>query len=206
MPNWVVNYLVVTGDPVDIAEFKKVMAQPYHTYYPKTEFNKETQKWEDLGMEQTLYEGDFLFWNIISPEVDEYDDYFGNNGTTGSGSWYDWNITNWGVKWEASESQLTRNSDETTACYTFQTPWGAVPELLQEASRQYPTLKFDYEYEEEQGWGGEIGLQNGEVLYQSEYDIPTSHAELVERNGECWCEGTGEQMFGDCPEVEETEE
>ena len=85
--------------------------------------------------------------------------------------------------------------------YRFQTAWSPVNEIFAVLSEQYPKLTFDYEYEEEQGWGGSAVWGNGELLLEEEYDIPNSHADYVARDRECYCvsEDDPEYWYSDCP-------
>jgi hypothetical protein len=67
-------------------------------------------------------------------------------------------------------------------------------------SEQYPTLNFDYEYEEEQGWGGSCTFLGGEDIACNEYDIPSSHADYEALERECQCQYEDiEYAFEDCP-------
>jgi hypothetical protein len=53
--------------------------------------------------------------------------------------------------------------------YKFNTPWSRPLPALERLSKQYPTLLFTLEYEEETGWGGEMEIVNGKTLSESEY-------------------------------------
>jgi hypothetical protein len=68
-------------------------------------------------------------------------------------------------------------------------------------SEMYPTLNFDYEYEEETGWGGACTFLGGEDIACDEYDTPMAHSDYKERDKECQCEydDTPEYWFQDCP-------
>lgn len=74
-------------------------------------------------------------------------------------------------------------------------------EAIERLSRQYPTLEFDLEYEEEQGWGGSATYVDGEIVNESHYDIPNSHADYTNLNKDCNCESEidPEYWFKDCP-------
>ena len=128
--------------------------------------------------------------------------------------WYHWNCRNWGTKWDIGNHdgegyRTTECDDEGDRIqYRFETAWSPVFEVLEKLSAQYPNLTFDYSYEEEQGWGGEAAIQNGVILGESEYDIPSSHADYVERDQECvcmWYSNDEEPYypFDDCPRVDE---
>ncbi len=199
MPNWVTNTLTISGEDTErIASVKKMLAQPHEVI-------------EDDGSTTTV-EKEFSFWNIKSPDPSTYAEYFGTQGYANgeavgntAGNWYNWNCENWGCKWDASSVELHRDSDENRLVYYFHTPWSPMStDLLLLLSEKYPTLTMVYDYEEEQGWGGEIEVQGGEVNYIDEYDIPQSHADLDARDRDCWaCDsGDPEWMWDDCPEKE----
>ena len=65
----------------------------------------------------------------------------------------------------------------------------------------YPTLEFDYEYEEEQGWGGTCTFVGGEEISSDEWEIPMAHSDYKERDKECSCEydDSPEYWYEDCP-------
>jgi hypothetical protein len=68
-------------------------------------------------------------------------------------------------------------------------------------SEQYPTLEFDYEYEEEQGWGGSCTFKGGEDIACNEYDIPSSHSDHKALDRECNCDHDSDPAYWyeDCP-------
>ena len=201
MPNWVYNTLIIEGDNEAIQQLKELVAQPHQTYWVEDKFNQETQQWENNGVKEETYSAVFNFWNLRSPDADFLNDYFDKK-------WYDWNCENWGTKWEASEPVLNNEGDG-FLIYVFQTAWSPLSlELLREFSEKFPTLTFKHDYEEEQGWGGEAEVENGDVTHFSEYDIPQSHADLDARDRDCWaCDsGEPEMMWDDCPEKEAWEE
>ena len=126
-----------------------------------------------------------------------------------SNHWYDCNNRNWGTKWDIAVADgeeypnTTMDKVDGFIHYHFETAWSPVIDLLvEELSPKFPTLKFDYDYEEEQGWGGNVKFKNGEVLDHSEYDIPSSHEEYTSRDQTCICEWSPEypeDWFDDCP-------
>jgi len=121
--------------------------------------------------------------------------------------WYHWNCRNWGTKWDVSvpngqqysDTQMTI-TDDGDVMYHFQTAWSPVGEVLMKLSEQYPTLNFDYEYEEEQGWGGTCTFKGGEDIACEQWDIPESHQDYKDRDKECPCEYDDiEYAYKDCP-------
>lgn len=126
---------------------------------------------------------DLTFQKIIPRPVDEED-------------WYNWNVSHWGTKWDASDVTCTR--DEDTLHYTFSTAWSPPAPVFAAVSVANPDLHFRFVYEEEQGWGGVVEAKAGQATVIKEWDIPASHAEIVERGGECYCEHAADQVYPDC--------
>jgi len=166
MPNWVYNTLLIEAEPQVIAKIKTQLSASYETKYQKFP--------SDEWITETVQE-DLSFWNIIRPPTDKMDEYHGTHGYANGEkqgdtefNWYNWNISNWGVKWDASEPELVE-ADETSLQYQFNTPWGVAEEALTALSEQYPDVKFILDFEEEQGWGGELEFTNGQCITLSEY-------------------------------------
>ena len=142
MPNWVYNKLTVAGANHVLDFFKKQAAEQVRPHQ----------------------DSDFSFMNFVRPlhtEMAWYND-------TG---WYEWNINNWGCKWDAGRVEILENSPRRITYY-FETAW-APPELaLKAMAEQYPELEFFLHYEEEQGWGGELVAKNSNVKQTKQWDIP----------------------------------
>jgi len=121
--------------------------------------------------------------------------------------WYHWNCRNWGTKWDVAvvngdeyPNTTKTITDEGDVMYHFQTAWSPVGEVLLKLSEMYPNLNFDYEYEEEQGWGGTCTFLGGEEIESDQWDIPMSHSDYKDRDKECPCEYDDiEYAYKDCP-------
>lgn len=166
MPNWVFNTLIIEAEPQVIAKIKAQLSAPYESTYQKF----PSDEWITETVQQ-----DLSFWNIIQPPADKLGEYHGTHGYTAGGkvgdtefNWYNWNISNWGVKWDAKESEIVEE-DETSLQYRFDTPWGVAEGALTALSEQYPDVKFILDFEEEQGWGGELEFTNGQCITLNEY-------------------------------------
>jgi hypothetical protein len=180
MPNWVFNSLSISGDKDDIAKVKAQLNQAYERQHDS--WNPETKQME---ISTAKYDNPvFAFWNIVRPTdlesylkqpdyslpLEEQLKFQGND-------WYSWNIRNWGTKWDVG----IHNQDEYPETdlqidmpdhliYSFNTAWSPPFPAIDNLSKQYPNLTLDLEYQEEQGWGGEITFKNGEVVDQKEYE------------------------------------
>lgn len=162
MPNWVFNSLMIEAEPQVISKIKAQVSAPYES---------EHLDWQTNQPIKTMVEQPFSFWNIIKPtNLDAYHDKpNAKQDLSVADHWYNWNIRNWGVKWEAKEV-YENESDESMLSYNFDTPWGVAESVMLELSRQYPTAKLSLEFEEEGGWGGEIVFTNGEGETIEEYN------------------------------------
>lgn len=186
MPNWVFNSVSVTGTPAELDVFKHEMAEPYET----------TTYDYDLRMNKpAIHQAPLSFWNAVAPEDLEW--------YNKDGAWYDWNIANWGCKWDASNVSLTEF--ENNLVYQFETPWSIPLAAMKAMSAKYPNLTFDLYSEEEQGWGADIVFKAGNDDWIREWDIPECHADYVAQERECSvCEGGYnildiDEWYEDCP-------
>lgn len=216
MPNWVTNNVIISGDNATLQELKEQLNKPVITHFPKMEFDKERKEWTKFPNVQEDTNPIFSFWNVIAPT--DLDAYYGEEkkefdsealnliqqielGFAVGNDWYNWNVREWGCKWDASSVTLEEFPDG-GLMYQFETPWSPVPQIFQILSEKYPELLFAYEYEEEQGWGGIITWKNGKTTHEEEWDIPSSHADHLERDRECVCAWSEELMYDDCPKEE----
>ncbi len=222
MPNWVYNHLTAIGSPTDVNACVAQLAKPYERTFVSL-VNKDG---ELVGEERTgRVEQDFSFWNIIRPSDDILEEYHSVSradntrsgwlpeALTGEGSllaerrdapvsnhWYDWNIRNWGTKWD-TDAELERLGDD-HAYYRFETAWSPPVEVITALSAQYPGIVFSLEWEEEQGFGGEFFFRGGEMEVAKEWGIPDSHADNEERDRPCVCEWEPDDpdyWYDDCP-------
>lgn len=162
MPNWVYNSLHVEGTKDEISSIKKQLNQPYVREHDQ--WNPATGKMEKK--EYTYTNPIFAFWNIIKPT--NLEAYNGPQPEVtmpirfDSDHWYDWNVRNWGTKWDVGvgdedkypETELIHD-DETVVAYRFNTAWSPPLPAIEALSSQYPNVEFNLSYEEETGWGGE---------------------------------------------------
>jgi len=205
MPNWVSNSVRVTGDKEELKRFAEQAGRSY------------TRKYQDV--EGKWYEAEsnnehLSFWNFVRPDDSILDEYWGSERQDLSlatiaeeklqfrtNHWYDWNIRNWGCKWDAKDVYFEDWDGE--LAYDFETPWSYPEDVLVAMVAQYPTLTFSIRFLEEQGWGGEALGMNGEFSITDEWDIPDTHEERMLHIGYCHCEEANEYdieyLYDDCP-------
>jgi hypothetical protein len=200
MPNWVSNTLSITGSAEDIADFKEKASQP------------KTTLWD--GKEE-IDEAVLSFMNFIAPPQDALasGEYYGTHGWSEGkevgrtpNNWYEFNSREWGTKWDASDEELTDES-EMYLSYSFQTAWAPPTPVFQAMAEQHPTLVFEIHCVEEQGWGVDYEGRDGELTTTDEWDIPDSHESSIYRTNSCYCEWADpitdrEHFFSDCPQLD----
>jgi hypothetical protein len=236
MPNWVSNWVGVSGTEADVIAFLEKAKKPYTTTNKGKRFQDAEGNWKydaDVVYEQENTE-EFSFWNFIEPEDKEA--YFadahgkkpeGYEGwdlaqkmahdlkVTGNG-WYDWNVREWGTKWDAGsvgvDELFKDGKGNASVSITFETAWSIPEPVFRAMVEQHPTLSFDFECEEEQGWGAKFtssdGDEDGErsLIETESWDIPDSHADYASRDREdsCACswQEDEEDWYDDCPRSE----
>jgi hypothetical protein len=199
MPNWVYNTLTISGHYKYVLEVKQVMSQPVPVTKPK-----EGSLWAAVQGEWAMEETEFSFWNVVAPPRDGWGEYF-----TGE-TWYNWNITNWGCKWDARnydgnmlESELlSEDHDSNELTYRIETAWSPPIEFVDAMAERFPMCQIELAYEEEQGWGGERVYDAGKLFSESEYGIPESHQDYMDMGRDCSLCEWGEPA-DDCPGYEE---
>ena len=197
MPNWVFNTLTVEGNPELVQELKKQVSAPY--VMPVEERGDLNFVVKDVEVNQ-----EFSFWNIIRPtnmavyheqpvrsELDVNDPNWWADTVRVSktdDSWYNWNNRNWGCKWDASSVELVAdeaNGENWVLVYKFDTPWSPAMPAMLKLSEQYPTLLLTLEYEEEQGWGGEVEMHHGKISAESQYDEKCWECDAIDNMDYC---------------------
>jgi len=93
----------------------------------------------------------------------------------GADNWYDWTQRHWGTKWGCYDNDYSHGT------YSFTSAWGPVDDsIIELLSKDIPS--FSYSFEEEQGWGAEFEIEDGEVANSLEWDTPdweeTDHDEI----------------------------
>ena len=208
MPNWVYNSVGITGPAKVIDKFVEVVGRPSYIY-PQQE-----------GEE---YNRVFSYGAFILPPKNKVEEYHAPNGSGPDGpygdteyNWYNWNVANWGVKWDAGNVDMNDITSElqaskgTKALYlAWDSPWSIPEPGLAKMIEKWPKLTFDGRSEEEQGWGARWYGEDGQMSINY-WDIPVSHAEYADRDtidnpDGCICSHYDDpnEWFGDCPDREE---
>jgi hypothetical protein len=141
---------------------------------------------------------DFSFRKFVAPPTENYEDELTPAGGLIQ-NWWDWNRENWGTKWDAYDVSV----DTSSGSISFTSAWSPPIPVVEAITTKYPALHFEFSYEEENGWGGEMTFENGELVAEKTWDEPTCHADYValERVGQCICsyEDDQNEWYEDCP-------
>ena len=210
MPNWCYNSLTIEGSKELIADVKRILNRPFKQTHDS--WNASSGKME---LSDTIYSNPvFAFHNIYNHIQDGVSDeeylkqsdfakstaevlsFSGNN-------WYDWNVRNWGTKWDVAvsndekypETEITIDSEDTLG-YRFNTAWGPPTEAIVKLSTQYPDLDFELSYEEETGWGGLMQFEAGNINEIESYENKCRDCDSI--NTMEYCENDCGEICSEC--------
>src|SRR5437763_776908 len=90
-------------------------------------------------------------------------------------NWYNWRIQNWGTKWDIAEDEdagkVPDSSSPTEYFYDFETAWSPPAEWLRTIAPDFPKLKFELGwYEEQMYFGGVIEILDGLIIRDDYYE------------------------------------
>ena len=88
--------------------------------------------------------------------------------------WYNWNVANWGTKWNCGEVWNDRADDlaaDGRTSYNFETAWAPAEPVVHELSGLFPTLTISHRYcEAGMGFAGEVMYHAGNEISRQEYN------------------------------------
>ena len=122
MPTWTQNELHVFGERSDIEKFFTYMG-------------------ENMDFEKVITPPENMVRDNLS-SVDE-----ARCKANGIPTWRDWQIENWGTKWNACHCEKAQIDDypkSTSSCltYKFMTAWATPEPIIRKLIKQYPELEF----------------------------------------------------------------
>ena len=131
MPNWCDNTVMIKGTKEEIVELKEKL----YDYSNKNVFNFEAIKKcpQELRSES-------------APQRNQQRAAILNK-KYGASDWYQWQVNNWGTKWDTSDSYLDY-ADEESASWYFSTAWSPPEGIYNELSRRFPDLSISWFFDE----------------------------------------------------------
>ncbi len=206
MPNWVYNSLeieAIEADPKQLTDLVNQLNTPFVRQHEQWDMETNQMVFKDYTYSNPI----FAFWNIIKPtDMETYKlqkdpavpdmTFMGNN-------WYDWNVRNWGTKWDVAMSddeQYKETSvdmtDADSVTYSFNTAWSPATEAILNLSSQYPELVFTLTYQEETGWGGDCLIMDGKFVNQMSYDSMCRDCDAIDSME--YCESDCGEICSEC--------
>lgn len=205
MPNWCSNFLRVEGNPTEVKRFADMCIVEKENEQGEYEFTMNGI----LPLPDELKETTApAYWRGEKDDVEGQAEFEKNNQrlreTYGYDNWYDWQLNNWGTKWDADTINI--DSDEATLGISYCTAWSPNEAWVKYAATQFPELKFYLSYEEpgcnfcgllvceggevSEDTTGELGWQDEdgrEVYYDSEKNLYryTDTNEVIEDEDFC---------------------
>ena len=188
MPNWVYNTLTIQGPKEQVDSIKDRLNAPY-----KKTFENWNMQTGQMEFKEHLFPNPvFAFYNIYNHRQAGITDLeyvaqpprdipIEEAMQCKTNDWYNWNVRNWGTKWDVavgdneaySDTYIegpTENGENLVVYYNFHTAWSPPYPAMEKLSAQYPKLLFTLSYEEETGWGGEAEFLRGKLISESTYD------------------------------------
>lgn len=107
---------------------------------------------------------------------------------TGFMDWYQWSVSNWGVKWNAQSIERKLDSDCSVSFY-FLTAWDFPKPIIEALASKFPDLSFDGNFfEESDAFEGEFDYAPGAGLSIefSEFDLLTPPNQTTLSNDSEW--------------------
>ena len=96
----------------------------------------------------------------------------------GRSNWYDWNLHNWGTKWDAKEAFYNQEDK----ILQFETAWSCPDTILLEMFEQFPDLNFEGSYADED-FGSNAGYIGNDVGF---YQLDSQSEEAYEVAATLW--------------------
>jgi len=123
--------------------------------------------------------------------------------------WYDWNVRNWGTKWDVAvshddeypdteELEYESKGEDNWVVYKFNTAWSPPVPAIIKLSSLVPNCVVTLDFEEETGWGGETEFVNGEITAESDYNWKCRECDYAELGEPPYCEDCEFDMCPSC--------
>ena len=121
----------------------------------------------------------------------------------GTDNWYDWNVKNWGTKWDCSSSECGYQTDnESYFSVNFDSAWSPPTGWFHKIVEMYPKLNFKLSYSETGCWFAGVMYTNeggvSEEQGEPEY-IDSNSGEVVTYNNDkdCYFDSEGNEVDSD---------
>lgn len=125
----------------------------------------------------------------------------------GTDNWYDWNVKNWGTKWDCTSDNYSIDTNEFVAY--FESAWSPPIAWLEYVVAKFPKLNFKLTYSETGVWfagvayseNGEVCEETGEPMWLNdngdEVEWDSDRDSYVDSNGNLFDDATEINPFDD---------
>ena len=218
MPNWASSKVTLIGDYDTVTEIKNRLATPYttpwagepnwdNTTIPAEQVEGVFLLWNIVkpdNLDTYLERDKKAFEQIVKAdpdlvEIDKADKTSKPFDTKEalvqilqerktSDDWYNWNVRNWGTKWEITEKASVFYEMPTDTgleiCYRMESAWSPPAEALDHLARQYPDITINLSsIDESDCFAYEAQWLDGNKFYENEPEI--THALGMDLRGYC---------------------
>jgi len=174
MPNWCDNTVMIKGSKEEIVTLRNKL----HDYTNKNPFDFEAI----LPCPQLLRAESAPQRNQQRAAI--------LNKKYGASDWYEWCNSNWGTKWNSSDTQITAeygDDNQYVVSYSFQTAWAPPLPLYSILAKTHPNTNiyvcFDESGCEFSGWRYYAG---GELVSEEDYGSYYSMKLHMEPDSDIW--------------------
>jgi len=146
MPNWTTNYTSIKGEEKVINEIaEKFVESGFEGWFPTPEELLDRNSPNDKDPEEMRKK-------------------------YGAPDWYDWNIQNWGTKWNAVDRCIISQYDNEIAL-SYLTAWSPPIEFWEKLTELYPDIEVYMEFiDEGYCFVGDATIRDGVVIELNEFE------------------------------------
>lgn len=224
MPNWVYNNITIQGPTDQVDSIRDRLNAPFTRHY-KDYWDSETKKHieKDIHFSAPVFSfwnivrpSDEIMNEYLehSPRMkSSLDDKEAWNAELikqykESNDWYTWNNRNWGTKWDVAvgdgeeypETELIDEIEEEVGnksiIYRFDTAWSPPVPAIMALSQLVPNCVVTLDWQEEQGFGGQVEFVRGEITAESEYESKCPECDAVDTLE--YCDECNFEVCSDC--------
>ena len=140
MPNWCYNRVSVYSENTkDMDELFDIFnnENPFNALIPSPVWSETPNEDGELPVleEHKDADGKVLFTTHKFPKSGKTDD-----------RWYDWQVQNWGTKWEPADISVEQCDEELEI--TFNTAWSPPEDICRAIRNKYPDISVSWFYDE----------------------------------------------------------
>jgi hypothetical protein len=98
--------------------------------------------------------------------------------------WYDWNVQNWGTKWDVGDVSMEVHEEHNTTYFYFDSAWSPPIEWLEKVIPMFPQLDFTLSYfEGGMGFAGIMEGTEGDVCSHSQHNSSDEEYWIIATDG-----------------------